>query len=427
MVVIPDELIASLPEGGIFSTGIEGSDPVVDGERRDQFREACDFYGTYEERLDRIAALGIRWLRFGPPYSTVHLGPAHYDLSFCDRVVAACRARGITVIADLLHFGLPDWLHSDSPSTPYFQNEQFPLRFAAFAAAFASQYPDIRWFTPVNEPFIAASFSAKRGFWNEQIVRPWYDDEAFVRAAANVARANILSRREIQEVWKEEGRGGRPMYVQSESFEVAFALPGSGREAEAERFNLRRFAALDLLLGHHDPAMRSYLLAQGISEQDYEWFMQHGNAEGVLLGIDHYPDCVHHLGREDDPAVLGRKQGIPFLAELVRTYWQRYRVPMIHSEVNARPGDAEALLIETYETVSRLRLEGIPVLGMGWYGDELQIGWQSAMRGPLGREEHPVGLYHHGRLQPVGVLFADLVKKGLPPLRIDMGSTPAGS
>ena len=49
-----------VPTGGIFNTGIEGSDPLVDGVRRDQLREAGDFYSNYETRLDQIAELGIR-------------------------------------------------------------------------------------------------------------------------------------------------------------------------------------------------------------------------------------------------------------------------------------------------------------------------------------------------------------------------------
>src|SRR5688500_16466064 len=80
-------LMAFLPKQGIFLTGIEGSDPHVDGVRRNQLQEAHDFYANYEQRLTAIRRLGITWLRFGPPYSQVHIGSDQYDFAFFDRVI----------------------------------------------------------------------------------------------------------------------------------------------------------------------------------------------------------------------------------------------------------------------------------------------------------------------------------------------------
>ena len=66
---------------------------------------------------------------------------------------------------------MPDWLES-------FQNPDLPAHFAEFAHAFATRYPDIRFYTPVNEIYIAALFSARLGWWNERLT----SEAAFVTA-----------------------------------------------------------------------------------------------------------------------------------------------------------------------------------------------------------------------------------------------------
>lgn len=405
-------LVAKLPQPGIFMTGIEGSDPAVDGVRRNQLQEAHDFYVHYRQRLQNIADLGLEWIRFGPPYSQVHLGPDHYDFEFMDKVVKTCDELGINLVADLLHFGLPDWMH-ENHDMPYFQNPLWPTEFAKYAAAFAKHYPTIQFYTPVNEPFVTAFLSAKAGIWNEQRASHWQDDHDFVRAAANIAKAVILARKAIDHVWLEENRPDEPIYIQNESFELAIPVPGSGREAEANRFNLRRFTLLDLMLGHRDQTMARYLMNQGLSAAEYEWFMDHGNVKRTILGIDHYPWCIHEYQAE---ATVDHDVTKPYrLLQLIDEYWERYPLPLIHTEINAQPDNAVAMLQQTYDVLARLRGEGYPILGMAWYGDELQVGWQAALRGPAAYDEYPVGLFYKGEKQPVAELYAELAAKGLPP------------
>lgn len=407
-------IVAKLPQRGIFLTGIESADPFVDGTRRNQLREAEDFYLNYEKRLQRIRDLGITWLRFGIPYSEVHIGPNQYDFTFVDKVVAKCNELGIEIIADLLHFGLPDWLHHRKGEGPYFQNLYFPIEFARYAQTFAKNYPTIKYYTPVNEPFVTAFLSAKLGLWNEQLHgESWKDDRYFVRASANIAKAAILARKAIDQVWQEERRTDEPLYIQNESFELAMAMPGSNREAEARQFNLRRFVLLDLILGHADLAVEEYLYEQGLSKAEYAWFMKEGKSTRTILGIDHYPWCVHeyHADKTVDHDVSKPYR----LFELIQEYWERYPLPLLHTEVNGKPENAVKLCQETYDILSRLRSEGYPVLGIGWYGDEVQIGWHVVMRGPQAYEEYPVGLYYKGVLQPVGQLYAELAQKGMAP------------
>lgn len=93
-----------------------------------------------------------------------------YDWTWTDDVVAEMRTLQIEPIFDLCHFGVPDWLGN-------FQNRDFPEYFAEYARACAAHYPHIKHWTPVNEPYIAAMFSAKYGWWNECL----QSEKAFVR------------------------------------------------------------------------------------------------------------------------------------------------------------------------------------------------------------------------------------------------------
>ena len=156
---------------------------------------------------------GLNALRYGPPYYRVHTAPHSYDWEIADPQMHRLRDLGITVIADLCHFGVPSWLGG-------FQDPAFPVLFAEYARAFARRYPWIQHFTPVNEIFICANFSALKGWWNECEK----SDAAFVRAIRNLCMAHELA---VEAILSE-----RPdaIIVQGESIEHFHA---GGRDAQA--------------------------------------------------------------------------------------------------------------------------------------------------------------------------------------------------
>jgi beta-glucosidase/6-phospho-beta-glucosidase/beta-galactosidase len=403
------------PREGVFLTGIESSDPWVEGKRRNQLKEAHNFYEHWQKRLENIHDLGIRWLRFGPPYSQTHIGKDAYDFSLVEKVLKKCEELEIEVMIDLLHFGLPEWLHANSPEQVFFQNNGFPIEFATYVGHVARTFPNINYFTVVNEPFITANFSTKLGFWNEGQKTAWDEDKFFMNAIKNIARAAILGKEEIERVWKSEKRKGSPIFIQNESFEVAIVGDDAHhRHAEANAFNLRRFSALDLIFGHRDEEMKKYMLSHGFSRIDYEWCMDHGNTKNTVLGVDHYPTCVHRFGAQ---TTVDETPNEPLkLYDIIKVYWDRYTMPVLHTETNGWPKNAVSICMQTYTALNKLRREGYPILGMGWYGDEYQVGWHYAMFGPLSFQESPVGLFYKGELQPVGKLFSELAKKGLEPI-----------
>ncbi|MGI4878964.1 MAG: family 1 glycosylhydrolase, partial [Janthinobacterium lividum] len=264
----------------MFATGIENSAPRV-GTRRVDELEKCGHYANVERDFDLVVGLGIGFLRYGVPLHVAYVGPDRFDWSFSDRAYGAIRTRDIVPIADLCHFGVPDWLGD-------FQNPDFPELFARYARAFAARYPWIQLYTPVNEMFICATFSARFGWWNEQLS----GDRPFVTALKHIVKANVLAMEAILEV--------RPdaIFVQSESAEHHHAAsPGAIREAAFR--NQMRFVSLDLNYGHGvDAAMYAYLLDNGMTRDEYRFFQDHTLRQHCILGTDYYQYSEHRVAAD---------------------------------------------------------------------------------------------------------------------------------
>lgn len=145
-----------------------------------------------------------------------------------------------------------------------FQNPDFPLLFERYAHDFATRFPWIQLYTPVNEMFICATFSARWGWWNEQLST----DTAFVTALKHIVKGNVVAMRAILQV--------RPdaIFVQSESSEY-FHADSPEAVGKAERFNSQRFLSLDLNYGHDvDARTYRYLLENGMTAQEYSFFLE---------------------------------------------------------------------------------------------------------------------------------------------------------
>ena len=154
------DALAPTPVPFLFATGIECSAPTVDGKRVDEL-EKTGHYDRWQEDLRLVTRLGIGVLRYGPPLHSTFTDRGRYDWAFADATLGEVRRLGLVPIADLCHFGVPDWIGS-------FQNPDFPALFAAYAGAFARRFPWVQLYTPVNEMYVCALFSARYGWWNEQ-------------------------------------------------------------------------------------------------------------------------------------------------------------------------------------------------------------------------------------------------------------------
>ncbi|HEU4405055.1 MAG TPA: hypothetical protein VFS43_07165 [Polyangiaceae bacterium] len=95
----------------------------------------------------RLRGLGMRAARDGVRWHLVEARPGRYDFSGVRPMLRAARDEGITVIWDLLHYGLPDGLDPFSA--------EFVERFRRFAAAFVelagAEAGAAPFVSPVNE------------------------------------------------------------------------------------------------------------------------------------------------------------------------------------------------------------------------------------------------------------------------------------
>jgi beta-glucosidase/6-phospho-beta-glucosidase/beta-galactosidase len=171
----------------------------------------------------------------------------------------------------------------------------FPRYFAEYAGEFARRYPEIKYWTPANEILITTLFSAKYGWWNERQT----SDGAYVRATVNVCKPNLLAMHAILRHVPDA------VFIQSESSE--YTHPSSPKLlAKAEFLNERRFLPLDFTYGHQvSAAMYRYLTANGMSERDYDFFMNKNVKLRCIMGTDYYVTNEHLLKSEGTTVPAG--------------------------------------------------------------------------------------------------------------------------
>ena len=387
----------------MFATGIENSDPTIEGGRvrRDQLEE-CGFHGRWREDFALVRETGCGFLRYGPSLHRTLLGPGRHDWSFADETFAELRRLRILPIVDLCHFGVPDWIGD-------FQNPDFPELFAAYAGAFARRFPWVQLYTPVNEMYITALFSARYGWWNERLS----SDRGFVSALKHVVRANVLAMEAILEV--------RPdaLFIQSESSEY-FHADSPAAIGPAEIRNAERFLTLDLNYGRRVcSSMYEYLMDNGLTREDYRFFLRgHELTPHCVMGNDWYVTNEHIIGADGHSRWAGEVFGYD---TVTRDYHARYRLPVMHTETNMDEGtrgdEAERWLWKQWAGIMRLRQDGVPVIGFTWYSLTDQIDWSTALREEAGLV-NPRGLYDLDRRpRAVGKAYRRLIEQWRPVLK----------
>lgn len=386
-------LPTGLPNNFMFATGIECSYPTIDqGRTRRDLLAECDHYNRYQEDLALVKEMGLKVLRYGLPYYRIHKGPGKYDWEFADLAMAEMQRLGITPILDLLHFGVPDWLGN-------FQNPELPVHFAEYCGAVARRYPWVRYYTPVNEIYVTAKLSAKDGIWNEQL----RTDRGFVTALKHLVAASIMGNQQIA--------AHRPdcIIVQSESAEFTHELRAT-RTPEIQIENKLRFLALDLLYAHHpDGEVTNYLYDNGLTRQEYDWFMA-GEPPGYqVMGNDYY-------GR-NEKIVLPNGEVCTSMDVLgwytiTHDYYLRYRKPVMHTETNILEAkDGPTWLWKQWVNILRMRKDGVPVLGFTWYSLIDQIDWDKGLERNVGTV-NPCGLYDLDRQpRPVAAAYRMLLQE----------------
>ncbi|HMG90362.1 MAG TPA: family 1 glycosylhydrolase [Chryseolinea sp.] len=377
----------------MFTTGMENSYPKIPLPDGTMFRvdemEKADHYSRWDEDFHLVVDLGIEFLRYGPPYYKTHLAPGKFDWSFSDVTFGRLRELGITPIVDLCHFGVPDWLDN-------FQNPEFPHYFCEFATAFSKRYPHLQLYTPINEIFITAMFSAQYGWWNECL----RSDRAFVTALKHLAKANVMA---MHCILKNQPNA---TFIQSESSE--YFHPVSPEAAQCARFlNQKRFLSLDLTYGYPlSVTMYEYLLQHGMSKNEFQWFRENQIKARCIMGNDYYVTNEHLVHADGTTQASGEIFGYYVITS---QYYNRYKLPIMHTETNIRMPACTEWLFKQWANVHRLKHDGVPVIGFTWYSLLHQVDWDTALRKNDG-VINELGLYDLNRkIMPVGKAFSELI------------------
>jgi beta-glucosidase len=378
----------------MFATGVENSSPTIQSGRvRVDEMEKCGHYKNWRTDLDLVEEMGARFLRYGVPLFRVHLAPEKFDWEFSDLVYGEIRRRDLLPIVDLCHFGVPDWIGN-------FQNPEFPSHFERYAMAFAQRYPWVQLYTPLNEMFITAVFSASFGWWNEQL----QSDQAFVTALKHIVKANVLAMEAILRV--------RPdaIFIQSESSEY-FHAENPAAIKPAEIMNAKRFLSLDLNYGRRvDSDMYEFLTDHGMTRDEYHFFLHRNLKHQCIMGNDYYVTNEHRVTADGQTYPSGEVFGYD---EITRQYYDRYLLPVMHTETNLNEGsrgdEAVYWLWKEWANVLRVRNNGVPIVGFTWYSITDQVDWDSALREDNGRI-NPLGLFDLNRnIRAVGRAYKQLI------------------
>ncbi|MBC8154287.1 MAG: glycoside hydrolase family 1 protein, partial [Bacteroidetes bacterium] len=179
---------------------------------------------------------------------------------------------------------------------------------------------------------------------------------------------------------------------------------------ETHLLNELRFLSLDLLYAHAPSAdVCIYMMDNGLSRVEYDWFMA-GQPPGYqVMGNDYY-------GRNEriklpDGSIV-QSQDVLGWANITREYYERYKKPVMHTETNVfEAKDAPMWLWKQWMNILQLRKHGVPVLGFTWYSLIDQIDWDTALAEENNRV-NACGLYDLDRKpRPVLEAYRSLLKE----------------
>lgn len=333
--------------------------------------DLTDHTGRWREDLERVRDLGADGLRYGVQWPKVHLAPGVFDWSVLDeRLRFAAEDLGLTVIADLVHYGAPTWLRDS------FADPGYPVAIAEFAGAFAARYRGlVDHVTPLNEPVTTASFCGLRGVWPPALTG-WRGWTEVVLGMVEGMRGTIAA-----------VRAANPDAVVVH-VEASAWYRASTPELEAHAALLGDLAALptDLLTGRVDErdARLDWLVEHGADRERVLAFSR-DVPELDLIGVNYYPDLTPRLLVELDGEVEQRTvdRWTSGLKGCVRWFAERYGRPVLVTETSIEGDDERRSrwALESAAALGELRDGGLDVRGYTWWPLTDFVDWSWASGG----------------------------------------------
>lgn len=360
------------PDGLTFLLGIEDTSvyPVDPSKPPLDEHELTEHSLRWRDDLIAVKHLGATAVRYGVNWPTVHLTPHTFDWSVLDEVLAfAVDDLGLTIVADLVHYGTPRWV------TESFADPRYSDAIASFAAAFATRYRDrVNHFTPLNEPVTTASFCGLRGVWPPALTG-W---DGWVAVAVPIAVGMAKTVQAIRAVQP----GAVIVHVEAATL-VDTVDPELA--AHADLVSAIGWLPTDLLMGRVTGGhpMHSWLLDHGAAEVDLLWLVEHGSAPDIV-GVNYYPDLTpRHLASVDGHILqISYDRGADGLRDAVSGFAARYDLPLAITETSVEGSDRvrESWLRDSVSAARQLIADGVDLRGYTWWPmfDFVDWSWASA-------------------------------------------------
>ncbi|NIX75183.1 family 1 glycosylhydrolase [Microvirga terricola] len=356
------------PQAFWWSTGIEDTfitEPWPSTGRTLDEYELTGHYERWAEDLSLAAALGVKTIRYGIPWHRVEPARGQWDWDFPDKTLGRLLDLGIDPIVDLVHYGLPRWLHGA------YLNPDYPERVAEYASGLAGRFQGrIFWYTPLNEPRITAWYCGRLGWW-PPFRRGW---SGFIAVMMAIARGIVRTVQALQAVDPEI------LAVHVDATDL-YETPDPALAGEGERRQEIVFLSLDLVSGrvNREHPLWAWLLHHGAGESDLAWFQENA-IDLPFIGLNLYPMFTKkRLQREARGRLRIRQPYAPgdLVAQLGRLYHARYKSPLFVSETASIGSVAkrQRWMDDSIAAVKILRTEGIPMVGYTWWPMFDMVAW----------------------------------------------------
>ncbi len=368
--------------GGIENTFIPQERP---GLRALEEFELTQHYRQWRQDLERAQSLGIKAIRWGPPWYKVEPEPGRFDWSWVDQVLEhmICRLH-ITPVLDLMHYGTPFWLENS------FINPDYPDRVAAYAAAFTERYRQlVRFYTPLNEPTVNALLCGKRAEWPPYLS----GDNGYVAVLLPIARGIQKTVQAVSDIQSD------PKFVCVEALRRVKPIGRRSTRAAAHE-RLYDFLAYDLATGavSEEHPLYGWLVENGASTE----MLSELNGNGIeydIAGVNFYPWSFAAVEAKKTGGEAQVSRGVCGGGELfhvLKEAARHMRKPLIVTETSATGTmlERKRWMRATTGAVKRAQAAGIDVVGYTWFPLFSMIGWEYRASGkPIDEHLLHLGLW----------------------------------
>lgn len=326
---------------------------------------------NWKDDLLQVRELGATAVRYGMSWPLVHTAPGVFDWAVLDEVVDyAVDELGLTIIADLVHYGTPTWL------TDSFADADYPEAVESFASELATRYQGrIEHFTPLNEPVTTASFCGLRGVWPPSLTG-W---EGWTAVAVPISVGMARASQAI--------RAANPQ-AQIVHVEASTVMTTNLPELEDHRALLEMVGWLpaDLMMGRvlPDDSRWAWLVEHGARETQLRWLIDNP-AIPDIMGVNYYPDLTPRTLQviEGNPTQIAYNGWTKGLRSAVTAFSKRYELPIAITETSIEGADdvREAWLRDSAVEALAMAQEGIDLRGYTWWPLLDFVDWSWASNG----------------------------------------------